>query len=321
MTQNITVSRKSKFDVPDINQPSQDKNKRRRKAVITGSHFTALLFLLPALIIFLIFVVWPIIQSANYSLLKWDGIHDPVNIGLANYQTLLTDPVFWRAITNNIVVVVWSLLTQIPLGIGLAILLTAKLKGSAFFRTIYFAPLVLSEVLVASIWGWIFNPNIGMLNSFLKSIHATPLGWMGDPNLVMLCILVVSTWRYLGFYIVIFIAAIQGIPEELYEAARIDGGDGWQLHRFITIPLLMPTTRVNAALIMIGSLKFFDLVWVMSQGGPSHSSEVLATYMYKEAFQINDWGYASTIAFALFLLAFAFALVFLFLTRRQAKVT
>jgi raffinose/stachyose/melibiose transport system permease protein len=319
MAQNLITPKGSTFGVPDLHQLPQGKIVR--KPLISGSQVTAIFFLIPALIIFLIFVVWPIIQSANYSLLNWDGVQAPTAAGLSNYVKLLSDPVFWKAIGNNVLVVIWSLLTQIPLAIGLAILLTGKIKGSAFFRTIYFAPLVLSDVLVASVWNWIYNAPIGMLNSFLKSIHLQPLGWLGDPNLSMLCILVVSTWRFLGFYIVIYIAAIQGISEELYEAARIDGGSGWQLHRFITIPLLLPTTRINAALIMIGSLKFFDLVWVMSQGGPSHSSEVLATFMFKEAFQIRDWGYASTIAMALFLLAFVIAVVFLVSTRQQAKVT
>ncbi len=319
MANDLTTARNPTFSLPNAQQPPRAR--AVRKPFITEPKVTAILFLIPALAIFLLFVVWPIIQSAGFSFLTWNGVQTPTPAGLANYQRLLADPVFWRAISNNILVVIWSLITQIPIAIGLAILLTGKLKGSAFFRTLYFAPLVLSDVLVASVWGWIYNAPIGMLNSFLKSIHLPPLGWLGDSNLSMLCILIVSTWRFLGFYIVIYIAAIQGVPEELYEAARIDGGSGWQLHRYITIPLLLPTTRINSALILIGSLKFFDLVWVMTQGGPSHSSEVLATYMFKEAFQSNEWGYASAIAFALFLLAFAFAIVFLFSTRRQAKVT
>ena len=319
MAQNLTTPGRAMFGPPLVQPPVRRQPVRKRR--IRGSHVTAIVFLLPALLIFLVFVVWPITQSANYSLLNWDGVKPATFAGLDNYSKLLNDPIFWRSIGNNVLVVIWSLVTQIPLAIGLAILLTGTLKGSAFFRTIYFAPLVLSDVLVASVWNWIYNAPIGMLNSFLRSVHLPTLGWLGDPNLSMLCILIVSTWRYLGFYIVIYIAAIQGISEELYEAARIDGANGWQLQRFITLPLLLPTTRVNAALIMIGSLKFFDLVWVMSQGGPSHSSEVLATYMFKEAFQIRDWGYASAIAFALFLLAFLFAVLFLFFTRRQAKVT
>jgi raffinose/stachyose/melibiose transport system permease protein len=319
MAQNLTAPQRPMFGIQKTQQPATAKTVR--KPLITGPQITAMLFLLPALAIFLVFVVWPIMQSFGYSFLTWDGVQDPTAAGVANYTRLLNDPVFWRAIGNNVIVVIWSLVTQIPLAIALAILLTGKLKGSAFFRTLYFAPLVLSDVLVASVWGWIYNAPIGMLNSFLKSIHVAPLGWLGDPNLSLIGILVVSTWRFLGFYIVIYIAAIQGIPDELYEAARIDGAGNWQLHRFITVPLLIPTSRVNAALIMIGSLKFFDLVWVMTAGGPSHSSEVLATYMFREAFKSNEWGYASALAFALFLLAFTFAIVFLFFTRRQAKVT
>jgi raffinose/stachyose/melibiose transport system permease protein len=240
---------------------------------------------------------------------------------LQNYQRLFNDPIFGRALLNNIVVVVWSLATQIPLAIGLAILLTGNLRGSVFFRTLYFTPLVLSDVLIGVIWGWFFNPMLGLANTFLKSIHAAPLGWIGDTRLALWCVLFVATWRYVGFYMVIFIAAIQGIPAELYEAARIDGASSWRLHRHITIPLLMPATRTSAVLILVGSLKFFDIVWVLTQGGPSNTSETLATYMFRQAFQSQDLSYGSTIAFALFFLAFMLAIIFLTATNRRSQQT
>lgn len=293
-----------------------------RKPYFTEQRITAILFLIPALIIFLVFVIWPIFMSFRYSVARWDGIK-PIDeaplVGLQNYQRLVEDPIFWKALRNNIVVVIWSLLSQIPIAMGLAILLTGKVKGSAFFRTLYFAPLVLSDVLVGTIWNWFFNPTIGLANSFLRSIGASGGAWLGDPNIALICILFVATWKFLGFYVVIYIAAIQGIPEELYEAAQIDGANGLQLHRFITIPLLSVTSRTNALLIIVGSLKFFDLVWTLTQGGPSNSSELMATYMFKQAFSSQDWSYGSTLAFALFFIAFGAAMVFTLLTRNRDR--
>jgi raffinose/stachyose/melibiose transport system permease protein len=216
--------------------------------------------------------------------------------------------------------VVWSLVTQIPLAIGLAILLTGKLRGAVVFRTLYFAPLVLSDVLIGVVWGWFFNPTLGLANAFLKSVgvprSALP-GWLGDPNLALWCVLFVTTWRYLGFYIVIFIAAVQGIPLEYYEAGKIDGANGWQLHRYITIPLLIPTARTAAVLIIVGSLKFFDLVWVLTEG--NNNTETLATFMFKQAFRSNDLSYGSTIAFALFIIAFVIAVLFLSATSKRSQ--
>jgi raffinose/stachyose/melibiose transport system permease protein len=302
------------------------QGQKLRKPLLSEPQVTAILFLLPALLIFVVFVVWPIISSAKYSFYAWgDGarpLAEAPYVGLQNYQKLLDDPIFGRALRDNILVVVWSLVTQIPLGIGLAILLTGKLKGSSLFRTLYFAPLVLSDVLIGVIFQWFFNPVYGMANAFLKAIHvpnASLPGWLGDPNLSLWCILFVATWRYLGFYIVIFIAAIQSIPPELYEAAQIDGANSWRMHRYITIPLLSTATRTSAVLIIVGSLKFFDLVWVLTEGGPSNSSQMLATYMFFQAFRKNDLSYGSAIAFALFIIAFLMAILFLSVTSRRSQ--
>ena len=279
---------------------------------------TAFLFLLPALLIFTIFVLWPIAQSARYSFYDWDGIQPMTDyVGLENYKALADDPVFWRALQHNIIVVVWSVCTQIPLGIALALLLTRGLRGSVIFRTLYFAPMVLSEVIVGVVWRWIYHPRFGMANALMEKLGLEAQCWLGDEQLTLICILIATTWRYLGFYIVIFIAAIQGIPDELYESASIDGASGWQQHRCITLPLLMPTIRIAAVLMIVGALKSFDLVWVLTEGGPSHSSELIATYMFKEAFRSNHWGYGSALAFILFLIAFVVALVFVVLTRER----
>lgn len=286
------------------------------------ARITAVLFLLPAVIIFAVFVIWPILQSARYSAYSWNGLGSPTQfVGLHNYEQLLGDPVFFRALSNNIFVLAWSLFIQIPLAILLAILLTGQIRGSIVFRTIYIAPLVLSSVVVGLLWQWVFNPTFGLANSLLQSIGLQQYesSWLGNADIVLACVMVASTWRDLGFYLVIYIAAIQGIPDELYQAAKVDGANYWQLHRYMTLPLLNTATRTVLVLCIVGSLRFFDLVWVMTGGGPYHSSEVLATYMFKAAFQSREWGYASALAFVLFSTAFALVIAFLVFsqTRKQ----
>ena len=294
--------------------------KHRKK--FTEARITAVLFLLPAIILFLVFVVWPIVQSAHYSVYSWDGLGKPENfIGFDNYARLLKDPVFWKALGNNFFVLIWSLVTQIPLGILLAILLTGRIKGSVFFRTLYVSPMVLSGVIVGLLWQWVYNPSFGLANSFLKWIgfEQYTSGWLGDAGIVMVCVMIVSTWRDLGFYIIIFIVAIQSIPEEFYGAAKVDGANSWQLHRYVTLPLIKKTTLTAFVLSIIGSLQFFDLTWVMTQGGPYHSSEVVTTYMFKTAFQLRDWGYATTLAFVLFCITFFIVIVFLIFNRTRKR--
>jgi raffinose/stachyose/melibiose transport system permease protein len=307
--QNIVpgVAQKAKRDTP-------------RKPLLTEPQITALLCILPALLLFLLFVIYPIYQSARYSLFEWNGLGPLTNyIELKNYDRLLHDPVFWGALGNNLFIVVWSLLTQIPVAVFLAILLTRPLKGTVIFRTLFFVPFVLSDVIIASLWQWIYNPTIGLGNALLKAMHLPTQGFLGDTNMALLWMCLILTWKFLGFHIVLYIAAIQGISEELYEAARIDGASGWDLHRHITVPLMIPTIRTDAVLIIIGSIKTFDLFWVMTQGGPSNRTQLIATFMYQQAFRGTDWGYGAALAFAMFLIAFVFALVFLYITRQQMQ--
>lgn len=295
-------------------------SKIRKKINITESRVTAIFFLLPSVIIFFLFVILPIIQSARYSIYSWDGLKPLAKfVGLDNYVHLLNDPIFWKALSNNLFVLIWSLATQIPLGILLAILLTNSIKGSSFFRTLYLSPLVLSGVIVGLLWQWIYNPSFGLANSFLTAIGLQQFtsSWLGDKNIVMACIMLVSTWRELGFYIVIFTVAIQNIPKELYEAAKLDGANSWHLHQYITLPLINTTILTSFVLSIIGSLQFFDIIWVMTQGGPYHSSEVVTTYMFKTAFQLHDWSYAATLSFVLFCITFSCVIAFLVFIQPQ----
>lgn len=289
-----------------------------RKLVITEPIATGALFLLPAILIFSIFVIWPVIQSARISFYSWDGLGSPTQlIGISNYEELISDSLFWQSLRNNGFVLIWSLITQIPLGISLAILLTGRVKGSSFFRTLYLSPLVLSGVVVGLLWQWIYNPTFGLANEILKlaGLENFTSIWLGSDKIALVCVMLVGTWRDLGFYIVIFTTAIQGLPRDVNEAAMIDGAKGWQLHRYITIPLLKNTILTATVLSIIGSLQFFDLVWVMTKGGPYHSSELVTSYMFKTAFILKRWGYATTLGFVLFIITFVFVIVFIFLTQ------
>lgn len=291
-------------------------SKRRRLTfrLAAEERITAAAFLLPAVLVFTVVVVWPVIQSARYSLYSWNGLGPPSHfVGFYNYRQLLADPIFWKAVSNNALVLLWSLVVQIPLAVMLAILLTGRIRGLGFFRTVYFSPFVLSSVVVGLLWQWVYNPTFGLANSLLEAIGLAQLksSWLGSESTVMVAIMVVSTWRDLGFFIVILVAAIQGIPEELYSAAKVDGASGWQLHRYVTLPLLRRTLLTTSVIATIGALQFFDLVWVLTGGGPYHSSEVLATYMFKMAFQLRDWGYATTLAFVLFCATFVIVVAFL----------
>ncbi len=292
---------------------------KQKHGLINEKNVTVFFFLLPSLAIFIIFVVLPVIQSARYSLYDWNGLGPLAElVGLGNYRELVKDPIFWKALLHNVILLVASLATQLPLGAFLAILLTGKLRGTTLFRTIYFSPMILSDVVIGVMWSFMYNPIFGLFNTGLKALGLGHLarGWLGDPSLVLPAVIVVICWKYTGFYMVLFMAAIQNIPEELYEAARLDGASGWHLTRYITLPLLMGTGRVAAVLSMVGSLKYFDLLWVMTLGGPSHASELVATYMYKQAFQRFNWGYGSSWAFALFLIAFVAAVFFIRSTMR-----
>lgn len=289
----------------------------------TEATLTGAVFLLPALVIFALFVIWPVVQSARYSFYSWDGFGPPSQfVGLGNYTELMSDPLFWQALRNNAFVMTWSLVTQIPLGVSLAILLASSIRGSSFFRTLYLSPLVLSGVIVGLLWQWIYNPTFGLANEVLRVVGLEQLTstWLGNDAIALACIMLVSTWRDLGFYVIIFFAAVQGIPQDLYEAAKIDGAHGWQLHRYVTLPLLKTTTLMATVLSIVGSLQFFDLVWVMTRGGPYHSSELVTSYMFKVAFTLKRWGYATTLGFVLFAVTLVFVVVFILLTQAHKSV-
>jgi raffinose/stachyose/melibiose transport system permease protein len=278
-------------------------------------------FLAPAVAIYAIFVLYPILQSMRYSLYEWSGIAPGFAfVGLANYATLLHDATFWRALSNNAILVVASIAIQLPVGLALALLVSTKLRGLRFFRTVYFFPLLMSTVAIGLLWNYIYDPTFGLLNVTLDAIHLTGLqrGWLGEQGTALGAVIAVICWQFIPFYMVLFIAGLTTIPPELNEAARLDGAGGGRLFWSITLPLLRGVIRTAAILSLIGSLKYFDLIYVMTGGGPNDATQLMATYMYKQAFTQFALGYGSTVAVALFLIAFVVTAVILYLDQFRA---
>jgi raffinose/stachyose/melibiose transport system permease protein len=290
-------------------------NKYRAQEVLT-----IVLFLLPAVALFLVFIVWPIVRSFYYSTFDWNGFGPAVkNVGIDNYTRILTDKIFMKAMLNGLLLVLLSLAIQLPISLVLAIMVGRDLPGRAFFRTIFFLPYVLSEVISAIIWIGLFNPDpdrgfINFLFMLIPGMKAQT--FLGDTHIVLGCIFVVLTWKYFGLHMLLYMAGLQNIPREVEEAALIDGANKLQMIRYITIPLLGSTIRTTIQLSVLGSLTQFNLVWIMTKGGPVNSSETMATYMYRYGF-IRFWlGYGTAVALVMLLICLIFSIAYLRLVRQ-----
>jgi len=277
--------------------------KRRKIAIILG--------ILPALLVYVVFAIYPIIQSFYYSLMDWDGFSEMTFVGMDNFSKLFQDPLFWNSVKNNLFVVIASVLGQVPIALFIALLLNRKLKGVKIFRTIGFLPVVLSTVVISLTWSLIYNSKYGMLNEFLRAIGLDSLAqnWLGDTKWAMMAVLVTVIWQFIGLYLIIFLAALQNIPVEIVEAAKIDGASEWTTTWKITLPMIWDTVIVAVILCISGSLKTFDLIYVMTHGGPAHSTDVMALYMFNETFNNLQYGYGSAVS--VFIFFFSLILIFI----------
>lgn len=259
--------------------------------------------LLPAILIYIGFSIIPIFMSFYYSLMSWNGFSDMEFVGMANFTKLFADRLFWSSIINNIYIIIASAVGQLSIGLFLALLLNRKLKGAKLFRTIGFIPVILSSVVVALTWNLIYNSETGLLNELLRLIglDSFALNWLGDQKIAMLSVSVTIIWQFIGLYFIIFLAGLQNIPTEILEAAKIDGASEWKQTWKITIPMLKETIFAALILAISGSMKSFDQIFVMTNGGPAHATEVSAIYMYNKTFQSLQFGYGSSIAVMIFL--------------------
>lgn len=270
-------------------------------------------FVGPALVIFLLFVVWPIARAVQFSLYRWSGF-GPLDdfVGLRNYVSVLQNEVFTGAFVHNITIVGLSVLIQLPLGLGIALLLNRRMWGRGVLRTVVFVPYVLAEVIAGVVWFQLLQPQYGVVDSLLAAVglRGPEQGWLGTPDYALFTVFAVLTWKYLGLAVILFLAGLQGIPDELYEAAQIDGATWWQVQRRIAVPMLGPTMRVWAFLSMIGSLQLFDMVWILTGGGPANATTTMATFLVTEGTKRQNYGIASAASVVLFVVALFMALVY-----------
>jgi raffinose/stachyose/melibiose transport system permease protein len=297
---------------------------RQRQRRLPGRWTAIVLFLLPALVLFTLLVLVPILIAGYTSFYRWNGLGGkPTNfIGLDNFTRMFKDSIFLGDLWHGLVLVILSVLIQLPLALGVALLLNQKLRGRAVFRLLFFAPYVLSEVIAAVLFNLLFNANVGLaakiFGFFGKESWATNL--LSDPKVVLYTLFVVITWKYFGFHMILYLAGRQNIPNELIESAMIDGASPWQTFRYVTLPLLGPTIRISVFLAVIGALQLFDMVWVFTKGGPIHASETMAVTMFDFGFRRAQVGYATAISVAMFIISFIFAIFYQrFIMRRDIE--
>ncbi len=261
-------------------------------------------FLLPSLSGLALFTLLPILASLGLTLYEWALLTPPRFVGLGNFQRLIGDHNFWATLAHTLYFIVGYIPLVMVIALGVAVLLNQKLRGVVLFRTAFFIPVVSAWVAVALLWKWIFNPKFGIVNYLLGLVGIQGPAWLFDPQWAMPAIIITSVWKDIGFVMVMFLAGLQGIPAEYYEAAAIDGASGWQRFRHITLPLLSPTTFFALIISLINSFQVFDQVWIMTGGGPAGATSVLVEQIVKNAFNYSRMGYAATLSWVLFLLVF-----------------
>ncbi len=270
-------------------------------------------FLAPYVIGLLVFWIGPVIASIFISFTKWELVGSPVWVGFNNYKQLFSDEIFIKSLINTAYYTILSVPLSMICSLLLAVAMNQKLKGIVVFRTAFFMPYISSMVAVALLWSWIYNPQYGILNYFLELIGIPGQNWLGDPKWAMPALVFMSVWKGLGYNMMIWLAALQGIPEDLYEAARIDGANKWQQFKNITVPLLSPTTFMLLILSIINSFKVFEQSYIMTKGGPAHATMTMVLYIYSNAFVWLKMGYASAMAYIL-------AIIILVLTVIQLRL-
>ncbi len=271
------------------------------------------IFLLPALLLFCGVLIAPIGASTYYSLFDWKGIGAKTFIGLSNYKELFTSNSigFLKALRNSLLLAALSVFLQLPLALSLALTLGKKIKGERLFLSVYFMPVLISTVVIGQLWLKIYNPDYGILNVFLRSVglESWTKIWLGTKETALWSVFVPTLWQYVGYHMLLLYAGVKSVPVELREAAMLDGATDGQVNRYIVLPYIKPIIRISVIFAVTGSLKSFDLIYVLTNGGPLHSTEVPSTLMISMLFLRNRYGMGSTIAVLLILLCFGFALL------------
>ncbi|WP_339301753.1 sugar ABC transporter permease [Paenibacillus sp. FSL R5-0623] len=280
-----------------------------------------MLGLAPAVIIYALFVFVPVVWSAYYGFFNWSGIGASKYIGVDNYIEIWHDPIFWRALKNNVIFVLASVFGQIPLALMLAVILHKSNPLQRFLRSAVFLPMVLSTVVIGMIWQYIYHPQIGILNFLLDALglESWKLQWLSDDKIAIFSLVPPLLWSFVGLYLIIFISALQNIPGEIHDAAKIDGASGIRKLVSVSLPIIWGTVQVAIILCISGSLKSFDLVYIMTKGGPAHATELLATYMYNSTFTTYRYGFGSAISTTIVLISLLLIGTSQWVTSRKRK--
>lgn len=282
-----------------------NQSRKSRKDLLS-----ALLFLSPTLVIFTTFILFPVLFSFYLSFHSWNMFSTQSTFtGLENYSRMLSSDEFWMVLKNTLIYTLGTIPLNMALSLIIAYVLNKKLKGKKFLRTAFFAPVVISPVAAAVIWRWLYDPNFGLLNYFIGLFGIGAINWLNDPTAAMFALIIMGVWKTLGVNMVLFSAGLQGIPESYYEAAQLDGAGRWAKFWHITVPMLSPTTFFIMIMSMIGSFQVFDIVYVLTSGGPLGSTKVLVFYIYEHAFKFFEMGYASAVSYFLFAILFIFTML------------
>jgi raffinose/stachyose/melibiose transport system permease protein len=296
---------------------------RRARRERASRALTIVALVLPALVVYVLFVLYPMVRAVWYSLYAWNGLGPMEDyVGWGNFDRILSDEVFRMGLRHNFQIIVLSLAIQLPIALAIALLIRDNIRGRAMFRTIFFLPYVLSEVITGVVWVFIYRPQNGLLNEYLGWIIPgyEPKALLADTTLVMYAIFVVITWKFFGFHMILYLAGLQNIPSELEDAARVDGATPFRVLRDVTLPLLGPTIRVSVFFSVLGSLQFFDLMWIMTKGGPVNASNTMATYMYTYGFTRFQLGYGAAVSLVIFTICFVFSILYQrFVMRRDLE--
>jgi raffinose/stachyose/melibiose transport system permease protein len=292
-----------------------------RSARQSSIRIAAAVFLLPAIFFIVVFIVYPIVESFITSTTEWNGLgRNRSFTGLANWNTLIKDVNFWKAFTNNIKIMFLSLLFQVPFAMALATFLDVTEKKGTVFKVVWFIPYLLSSVAIGILFRYALDANYGIIASISKLLGGGGVDLLGNPRTALYTVIGVVCWQYIPFYMVLYLAAYGTIPVELYEAASIDGATRLQYFRRVSLPLLRPTVVSGMTLSIIGSLKYFDLIFVMTGGGPGVSTELMATYMFKTSFVRFNLGYGATVASGMFILITLVALITIATLNRKTEL-
>jgi multiple sugar transport system permease protein len=276
-------------------------------------------FLLPNFAGFAALTLLPVGLLFYYAFTSWDVFGGATWTGLENFRQLLRDASFWTALRNTVYYTAFHIPLTLAAALSLALLLNRRLRGVAFFRTVAFFPYITSIVAIAQVWNMLFSPGYGPVNEVLRAVGIDhPPGWTTSADWSMPAVIIVGTWREMGYYMLLFLAGLQTIPAQLYEAARVDGANAWQQFRAVTLPGLRPTTFFVTVMLTIGSFKVFDLILVMTNGGPGQSTLVLSQYIYQKGFTENQFGYASAVSVVLFFICLLVTVVQFLVNKRRS---